>query len=97
MEESAEGIFDQVATVRDGEADEVGELEVASLSLVASGSQQSDPLGSNNTKPRRRPREMLLDFRLSVIPVEVMRLTGNLVVLIFIKNYVAIHLIKFSE
>jgi hypothetical protein len=85
VEESVEGIFDQVATVRDGEADEVGGLEVASLSLVVSGSQQSDPTGSgSNTKVKRRPREMLLDFRLSVIPIEVMRLTGNLLLLIFI-------------
>lgn len=58
------GIFQQVASHR---GDDLVEEEAAAGA-------------KDTTKPggKRKPKEMVVDFRLSVIPTEVLRLTGNL-------------------
>ena len=67
-EESLEGIFDQVADSRIGStAEEEAALE--------EGDGSEDPAAAN---PKKKAKEMVLDFRLSVLPKEIMRISGIL-------------------
>lgn len=70
-EESPEGLFDQVSTSRDDPAG-------ASLAVVEV-SANGEAVEGKKSAPgaKRRAKEMLLDFRLSVIPREVLKFTGK--------------------
>lgn len=65
-EETLEGIFDQVADSRIGSTAE----EEAAL---VDGDASEDPAAAN---PKKKVKEMVLDFRLSVLPKEIMRISG---------------------
>ena len=65
-EESLEGIFDQVADSRIGSTAE----EEAAL---VEGDGTEDPAAAN---PKKKAKEMVLDFRLSVLPKEIVRISG---------------------
>ncbi len=87
-----EGIFDQVSTARDGDeeaafaaaalASQVTRTDTSAASAATpkgssiSGSKLGNK-GRSATTKKRRPKEMMLDFRLSVIPREVLKLTGK--------------------
>lgn len=69
-EENLEGIFDQVADSRSGNAAEEAALAEALETSSAGGSTAAAPA-------KAKPKEMMLDFRLSVIPKEVLRISGK--------------------
>jgi hypothetical protein len=70
-EENLEGIFDQVADSRSGNAAEEAALaEALETSSMGGGSTAS-------AHAKAKPKEMMLDFRLSVIPKEVLRISGK--------------------
>jgi hypothetical protein len=69
-EENLEGIFDQVADSRSGNAAEEAALAEALETGSAAGSTAS-------AQTKTKPKEMMLDFRLSVIPKEVLRINGK--------------------
>uniref|UniRef100_A0A7S3MK82 Uncharacterized protein n=1 Tax=Spumella elongata TaxID=89044 RepID=A0A7S3MK82_9STRA len=84
-----EGIFDQVSTAREGDEEAAFVAAAltsqltrtdtsaagASLSKGASGSVSKLGSKGRSATKKRRPKEMMLDFRLSVIPREVLKLT----------------------
>jgi len=74
-EELPEGLFDQVSTSRDDPAG----ASLAVVEVSASGEAVEGKKSAPGAK--RRAKEMLLDFRLSVIPREVLKFTGNTCVL----------------
>jgi hypothetical protein len=75
-----EGIFEQVASTRGGGAGGGGEGEVEDVEgIVAAISPTANAslLNSHSRSQKKAKKAMTLDFRLSVIPIEVLRLTGK--------------------